>query len=113
LLPSSDPPLAPPPPRLDIEACERENDIQHDNTFLPNMQEAKLKIGKISDLFWWGTWFLFMSKKQIDRDDMRDLLLSKLPVAKLFTIGCVPQYNPYLFNAHINPFMEHQLKHNK
>jgi hypothetical protein len=53
------------------------------------MQEAKLRIGKISDPFLWGTWFLFMSKKQIDRDDMRDLLLSKLLVAKLFTIGCV------------------------
>ncbi len=94
-------------------ARERESDIQHDNTILPDMQEAKLMIGKINDPFWWGTWFLFMSKKQIDRDDMQYLLLSKLPVAKLFTIGCVPQYNPYLFNAHINPFMEHQLKHNK
>ncbi|CAM6022198.1 unnamed protein product [Sphagnum balticum] len=87
--------------------------IQHDSTFLPDMQEAKLRIGKISDPFWWSTWFLFMSKKQIDRDDMRDLLLSKLPVAKLFAVGCVPQYSPYLFNAHINPFLEHQLKHNK
>lgn len=90
--------------------------------FLPNKDaesahtEMKKKIKEkdslVDDVFWWNSWFLYLSKKQIDRDDMRDLILSKLPVGKLFAVGCVPQYSPYLFNAHVNPFLEPHLQHN-
>ena len=68
--------------------------------------------GLVDDVYWWECWFLYLSKKQLDRDDMRDLILSKLPVSKLYAVGCVPEYFPYLFNAHVNPFLENQLKHN-
>jgi hypothetical protein len=68
---------------------------------------------KLDDPFWISCWLKSFSKNQIDRDDMRDLLLSKLPVSTLFAVGCVPDYFPYLFNAHINPFLDGQIKHNK
>lgn len=70
------------------------------------------KEGLVDDVYWWECWFLYLSKRQLDRDDMRDLILSKLPVSKLYAVGCVPEYFPYLFNAHVNPFLEKQLKHN-
>lgn len=68
---------------------------------------------KIADPFWMGCRLNQFSEDSIDRDDMRDLILSRLPVGKLYDVGCVPEYFPYLFNAQLNPFLETHLTHNK
>lgn len=61
---------------------------------------------------WWqGTHFPF---GKTTKNKVRDLILSNLPIAKLFAVGWPPKYfRERLLVAYKNPRLKHSLKHNK
>ncbi|CAK9220758.1 unnamed protein product [Sphagnum jensenii] len=62
---------------------------------------------------WWNAWFNYLSEDQKDGNNIRDLILSKLPIAKLYAVGCVPMYKKAMFNISLNPILQRHLSHCK
>lgn len=77
---------------------------------LPKLEAAKKSIGSQE---WWDAWFEYLSKDKKDRDNIRDLILSKLPAKTLFRVGWVPSYRETMLNYSQNPFLQRHLRHKK
>lgn len=80
---------------------------------LPKLKALKGVNDKANSAEWWEVFLEYLSRDRKDRDNIRDLVLSKLPTAKLFAVGCVPSYRDRMLNYAKNPFLEGHLCHKK
>jgi hypothetical protein len=77
---------------------------------LPKLRSLEKEVGQNA---WIEAWFEYLSENKKDRDNIRDLILSKLPNKVLFRVGFVPSYKETMFNYAKNPFLIPFLKHKK
>jgi len=77
---------------------------------LPKLQSLENEVGSNE---WIEAWFEYLSEDKKDRNNIRDLILSKLPNKILFRVGFVPSYKETLFNYAKNPFLIPHLRHKK
>jgi hypothetical protein len=80
---------------------------------LPQLQKLENVVEKVMSPTWWNAWFNYLSEDQKDGNNIRDLILSKLPIAKLYAVGCVPMYKKAMFNISLNPILQRHLSHCK
>ncbi|KAG0617493.1 hypothetical protein M758_5G193400 [Ceratodon purpureus] len=77
---------------------------------LPKLKSLEKEVGQKK---WIEAWFEFLSENKKDRENIRDLILSKLPNRVLFRVCYVPSYKETMFNWAKNPFLIPFLKHKK
>lgn len=76
----------------------------------PKLKSLENEVGSNK---WIEAWFEYLSEDKKDRDNIRDLIISKLPNKVLFRVGFVPSYKETMFNYAKNPFLIPYLKHKK
>ena len=77
---------------------------------LPKLKSLENEVGSNA---WIEAWFEYLSEDKKDRDNIRDLIISKLPNKVLYRVGFVPSYKETMFNYAKNPFLRPFLRHKK
>ncbi|KAG0559136.1 hypothetical protein M758_10G080800 [Ceratodon purpureus] len=77
---------------------------------LPKLKSLENEVGSNA---WIEAWFEYLSEDKKDRDNIRDLIISKLPNKVLYRVGFVPSYKETMFNYAKNPFLIPFLRHKK